>query len=63
VFGEVALVDPSPRLASVVAETDCSLQPIHRNAFLELVQTSPDFAVSILSALSERLRLLNSRLA
>jgi len=29
-FGEAALVDQSPRLASAVAETDCEFQPITR---------------------------------
>jgi CRP-like cAMP-binding protein len=32
-FGEAALVDPSPRLATAVAETDCELQPIPRRRF------------------------------
>jgi CRP/FNR family cyclic AMP-dependent transcriptional regulator len=62
VFGEVALVDPSPRVASAIAETDCSLLPINRKAFLAMVETSPDFAVALLGSLSERLRLLTSRL-
>jgi CRP/FNR family transcriptional regulator, cyclic AMP receptor protein len=62
VFGEVALVDPSPRLASAVAETDCSLLPVNRKAFLAMVETSPDFAVALLGSLAERLRLLTSRL-
>ena len=43
-FGEAALVDQSPRLASAVAETDCELQPIPRPAFLTLVKPSPQFA-------------------
>jgi len=62
VFGELALIEQAPRLASVVAETDCQLLPINRNAFLLLVKTSPDFAESLLGALAERLRLLTARL-
>jgi len=62
VFGEIALVEQSPRIADVVAETDCSLLPIHRNAFLALVQTSPRFTASVLRALAARLRHLDSRL-
>jgi CRP/FNR family cyclic AMP-dependent transcriptional regulator len=60
-FGEAALVDQSTRLATAVAETDCSLLPISRKAFLALVQMSPGFAESMLSSLAERLRLLTSR--
>jgi CRP-like cAMP-binding protein len=61
-FGEAALVDQAPRLASAVAETDCELQPITRAAFLALVKVSPQFAYSMLSSLAERLRFLTARL-
>lgn len=61
-FGELALVEHSPRLASVVADTDCQLLPINRTAFLMLVKTSPEFAASLLGPLAERLRLLTARL-
>jgi len=62
VFGELALVEQQPRLASVNAETDCSLQPVNRAAFLALVESSPEFAASLLTKLAERLRNLTSRL-
>ena len=62
VFGELALVEQAPRMASVSAETDCSLLPINRAAFLALVESSPEFAASLLNALAERLRRLTSRL-
>jgi CRP/FNR family transcriptional regulator, cyclic AMP receptor protein len=62
VFGELALVEQQPRLASVNAETDCSLQPVNRTAFLALVESSPEFAASLLTKLAERLRNLTSRL-
>jgi CRP/FNR family transcriptional regulator, cyclic AMP receptor protein len=61
-FGEAALVDQAPRLATAVAETDCELQPITRPAFLALVKLSPQFAYSMLSSLAERLRFLTARL-
>jgi CRP-like cAMP-binding protein len=63
VFGELALIESAPRMASVAAETDCSLLPISRKAFQMLVKTSPEFAGSLLGSLAERLRLLTSRLA
>jgi CRP-like cAMP-binding protein len=63
VFGEAALIDASAqRLASVLAETDCSLQPITREAFLALVKMSPEFAQQMLTSLAERLRFLTTRL-
>jgi CRP-like cAMP-binding protein len=61
VFGEMALVDRAPRLATVVSETDCGLLAIGRNTFLDLIKASPDFAVSLLSAVGERARFVASR--
>jgi CRP/FNR family transcriptional regulator, cyclic AMP receptor protein len=60
VFGEMALVDQSPRAASAIAETDCDLLSINRNDFLSLVKGNPAFAVSLLVALAERLRYMTS---
>jgi CRP/FNR family cyclic AMP-dependent transcriptional regulator len=63
VFGEAALVDAAAtRIADAAAESDCSLQPISRKAFLALVKVSPEFAQTMLSSLAGRLRFLTSRL-
>jgi CRP-like cAMP-binding protein len=56
VFGEMALVDQSPRSANAVAETDCALLAINRNVFLNLVKSDPTFGISLLSAMAERVR-------
>jgi CRP-like cAMP-binding protein len=62
VFGEIALVDQSARVATATAETDCTLLSINRNDFLDMVKTKPAFALSLLKALSERLRFMTSKL-
>lgn len=61
VFGEMALVDRMPRLASAIAERDCRLLAINRNAFLNLVKNSRRFAASLLTAVSARARFMTSR--
>ena len=61
VFGEMALVDRTPRLATVISETDCGLLAIGRNTFLDLIKASPDFAVSLLGAVGDRARFIASR--
>jgi CRP/FNR family transcriptional regulator, cyclic AMP receptor protein len=56
VFGEMALIDQSPRSANAAAETDCALLAINRNVFMNLVKSDPAFGISLLSAMAERLR-------
>ncbi len=62
VFGEMALVERSPRLASAIAETDCSLLGVNRNAFLALIQSRPEFGLSLLTAVGERARFATAQL-
>ena len=56
IFGEMALVDQSPRAANATAETDCALLALNRQVFLNLVKTEPTFGISLLGAMAERLR-------
>jgi CRP-like cAMP-binding protein len=56
VFGEMALIDQSPRAANAVAETDCTLLGINRSVFMNLVKSNPTFGVSLLGAMAERVR-------
>ena len=63
VFGELALIEQAPRLASVFAETDCEVLPVNRAGFLQIVKMSPDFAASLLARLAERLKVLTAKVA
>jgi CRP-like cAMP-binding protein len=56
IFGEMALIDQSPRAANASAETDCALLMINRQVFLNLVKSEPTFGISLLGAMAERLR-------
>ncbi|MGQ0651388.1 MAG: Crp/Fnr family transcriptional regulator [Betaproteobacteria bacterium] len=56
VFGEMALIDQSPRAANASAETDCVLLGINKPVFLNLVKTDPTFGASLLAAVAERVR-------
>jgi CRP/FNR family cyclic AMP-dependent transcriptional regulator len=56
VFGEMAIVDSSPRMATAVATTETQLAVINRHRFLFLVQETPMFALSVMSAMADRLR-------
>jgi len=61
VFGEMSLVDRTPRLATAVAETDCVLLAISRHMFLHLVKRSPKFGAAVLRAVGERAAFTASR--
>jgi CRP-like cAMP-binding protein len=62
IFGEMALIDDSPRSATVVALTDVTLAPIKENQFLFLVKNAPFFALSVMRVLAHRLRRQNKAL-
>ena len=55
-FGEMAIVDGSPRSATAVAVTDTKLAVIDRHRFLFLIDETPMFALQVMSSIAERLR-------
>ena len=62
IFGELALIDDSPRSASVVAKTACRLVKVDRRRFEYLVTETPYFALAVMKVLADRLRATNSRI-
>ena len=59
IFGEMALIDESPRSATVIALTDITVAPIEEMQFLFLVKHMPTFALKVMRVLANRLRLQN----
>jgi CRP/FNR family transcriptional regulator, cyclic AMP receptor protein len=55
-FGELALIDNSPRNLTAIAVEDTTLAVIDRRHFLYLVHETPMFALHIMSTLADRLR-------
>lgn len=60
VFGEMALVDQAPRTASAVARSDCALLAFNRDALIKLVKSDPVIGMTLLRAVAQRLRYMNS---
>ena len=64
-FGELALLDESPRSAFAVAKTDCSLIGFFRPDLFELIKKNPNAGIKILLKLAEiigeRLRMTNKQ--
>ena len=55
-FGEMALIDASPRSAGAVARSDCKIVPVDQRRFQFLIQQTPYFALHVMRILAERLR-------
>lgn len=60
-FGEMALIDHAPRVATAVAKTPCKLLAIPEKRFLFMVQQTPYFSLQIMRVMAERLRKMNQR--
>jgi CRP-like cAMP-binding protein len=63
IVGEMGLVSPGPRSATVVASSDCEFVAIDEKRFLYLVQQTPFFATQVMRVLAERLRAANQLVA
>lgn len=55
-FGEMALLDGGPRMASVVAQTDMDLLVLGNREFTSLIGEVPTIARAIMKVLAQRLR-------
>jgi CRP-like cAMP-binding protein len=62
-FGEMAVIDQSPRTARAGAVEDSELLAIDRASLLEAVKKEPAFAMAMLRGIADRLRHMNSLLA
>jgi CRP-like cAMP-binding protein len=59
ILGEMALIDQSPRGATVVARESSRLAKIDQRRFHYLIQQNPFFATHVMKVLADRLRQMN----
>jgi CRP/FNR family cyclic AMP-dependent transcriptional regulator len=57
-FGEMSLIDGTPRSASVVAEGTLDVIRLKRSAFRQVLRREPDVALRVMEALAGRVRTL-----
>ncbi len=62
IFGEMALIDPSPRSATAQARTAARVVTVDRAHFTFLVQEHPTFALQVMTVMAERLRRANEHM-
>jgi CRP-like cAMP-binding protein len=63
ILGEMALVDNSPRGATVVAVEPSRLAKVDQRRFQTLIQLNPFFATHVMKELVDRIRKMNRLLA
>ncbi|MEN8176725.1 MAG: cyclic nucleotide-binding domain-containing protein [Pseudomonadota bacterium] len=62
-FGEMALIDDSPRSATATASSDCRLAPVDSDRFAEMLRETPFFGKHMVQVLAERIRDMDRQLA
>jgi CRP-like cAMP-binding protein len=60
-IGELAVLDPRPRVATVVARTDGRAFRLDRHDFTEAMRLRPEIATGVITALARRLREMRER--
>jgi CRP/FNR family transcriptional regulator, cyclic AMP receptor protein len=62
ILGEMGIIERDmPRSATAIACTRSELFRIDSPAFLSLIATTPDFAVTVMQVMARRLRVMNRR--
>jgi CRP/FNR family transcriptional regulator, cyclic AMP receptor protein len=56
IVGEMSLVSPGARTATVLAVTNCEFVAVDEKRFLYLIQQTPFFATKVMKVMAERLR-------
>ena len=62
-FGELALLDDSPRSATVEAIQPTETLTLHREDFIRFISDNPDFALHVLHTLAQHIRRLNNQIS
>lgn len=62
-FGELALLDDSPRSATAEAIGDTEALTLHREDFIRFIKGNPDFSLHVLHTLAQHIRRLNNQIS
>jgi CRP/FNR family transcriptional regulator/CRP/FNR family cyclic AMP-dependent transcriptional regulator len=62
-FGELALLDDSPRSATVEALEETQTLTLHREDFIHYIHQNPTFSLHVLHTLAQHIRRLNNQIS
>jgi CRP-like cAMP-binding protein len=62
ILGEMAVIDGSPRSATVTARSACQFAVVDRKRFHFLVDETPKFAIFVMQVIAQRLKQCDRRI-
>lgn len=62
-FGELALLDDSPRSATIEALEPTETMTLHRDEFIRFIHDNPNFSLHVLQTLAQHIRRLNNQIS
>ncbi len=62
IFGALAVFTRQPRIASVVACTDCTVMMVNKDDFIQLMFEQPQISVGLIEEMAAKINELNSQI-
>ena len=62
IFGALAVFTRQPRIASVVATSDCMVLAIRKEEFVDLIEQQPQICMNLIEEMAEKINQLNNQL-
>jgi CRP/FNR family transcriptional regulator, cyclic AMP receptor protein len=62
IFGALAVFTRQPRIASVVARTDCTVMMVNKDDFVQLIFEQPQISVGLIEEMAAKINELNSQI-
>lgn len=62
IFGALAVFTRQPRIASVVAATDCTVLAVRKEEFITLIEHQPHICLGLIEEMAAKINQLNTRL-
>lgn len=62
IFGALAVFTRQPRIASVVARTECTAMMVNKDDFIQLIYDQPQIAVGLIEEMAAKINELNNQL-
>jgi len=62
IFGALAVFTRQPRIASVVARTDCTVMMVNKDDFVQLIFEQPQISVGLIEEMAAKINELNNQI-